>query len=511
MTISADIDERRVPPGEREAASRTSSHSAREQAEGRRATYLLYIAAGIAPRLAMFVLLMVFTRLLPVEEFGLFALVVTMGEILDTTTSNWVRIYILRDGTGGSNRGAGHLGRALSLGMGALLLALLVAAVAGPLVSEARSGDLVLGTVVYIVAFSLARLTLTFAQLGQRHVSYAAIEWARAAGIGVAIAIVASLQIQSFLPASLILSSITGGIAAVSLLFTLYGFPAPRMDGTGYRAALEFGLPIMLATLLAYTLGWFDRIIINHFAGPASVAMYVAAFAIARQPVELLIGPLNSYIFPILTRTYNDGRARDVAFMQTEVLTSILAISAAAVAGLTLLAEPVATLFFPADYHASVVNLIPLVATGTLFLTAKNFVFDNSFHLTKQTWLLLATMVPAALISIMLGIFLIRLYGDLGAGIAYVASTLIALVISATVSLRVFSFEIPWRALARIATATAAASALTWVVVAMALRLGEAVQIVAGFVAFSLTYAVVLTALGISIRRLVELPWAAGR
>jgi hypothetical protein len=79
------------------------------------------------------------------------------------------------------------------------------------------------------------------------------------------------------------------------------------------------------------------------------------------------------------------------------------------------------------------------------------------------------------------------------------------------VSLRVFSFEIPWRALARIATATAAASALTWVVVAMALRLGEAVQIVAGFVAFSLTYAVVLTALGISIRRLVELPWAAGR
>lgn len=511
MTVSADLDARRGLPGVAETAADASRKPAHERAEGRRAIYLLYIAAGMAPRLAMFALLMVFTRLLPVAEFGLFALVVTIGEILDSTMSNWVRIYILRNGTGGGTMPAGRLGRALGLSAGTLLLALLVAAAAVPFISGVRSSELLLGTLVYIVAFSLARLTLTFAQLRQLHVSYAAIEWARAAGIAAAIAIVAALGIRSFLPASLILSSITGGIAAVSLLFTLYGLPRPRFLGYGYGAALTFGLPIMLASLLGYTLGWFDRLIINHFAGPVAVAMYVAAFAIARQPVELLIGPLNNYIFPILTRTYNDGRLRDVALMQRETLTSIIAISVAVVAGLTLLAEPMATLFFPASYHANVVKLIPLVAAGTLLLTVKNFVFDNSFHLTRQTWLLLATMVPAAVISISAGIVLIRLYGDLGAGLAFLGSTLLALVVSATVSLRVFSFELPWLALGKITVAAAAASVPTWLLLPPMSQLGAAAQIAAGVAAFSLTYALALTALGIPVRRLVELPWAAGR
>ncbi len=512
MTVSIDLDARHAAPRAGDGPSSSStSNVARVQIDVRRATYLLYIAANVAPRLAMFVLLMVFTRVLPVQEFGLFALVVTIGEILDTTASNWVRVYILRTDAGAERMGAHRLGRALGLGSGALLLSLLVAVVTVPLVSDVRNSELLLGTLAYIVAFSLARLTLTFAQLMQRHVAYAVIEGARAAGIAAAIAIVASMHVQSFLPACLILSVITGTVCAVSLLFTLRGLPAPQMVGAGYRAALEFGLPFMLASLLSFTLGWFDRIIVNYFAGPASVAVYVAAFAIARQPVELLIGPLNNYIFPVLMRRYNNGTAREVAVMQTEALTSIIAISAAAVAGLTLLAQPLATLFFPVDYRASVANLIPLVAVGTLFLTAKNFVFDNSFHLTKRTWLLLATMVPPAIISIAMGVVLIRLYGDLGAAVAYVASTLVALVVSAVVSLRVFSFEMPWRALAKIALATAAAAALTWVAQPLVTRFGAWAQIAAGFVTFSTVYAVVLTWLGISIKRLIELPWVADR
>src|SRR5262249_43178104 len=162
--------------------------------------------ANIAPRVAMFVLLMVFTRVLPVEQFGLFALVITMGEILDMTAANWVRVYILRAEAGASGLSARRLGRALGLNFGATLLSTSIAAIAVPLVSDGHAGALVLGTITYIVAFSLARLTLTFAHLTQRHVVYAVIEAARAVGIATTIAIVALTHIHSFLPACLILS-----------------------------------------------------------------------------------------------------------------------------------------------------------------------------------------------------------------------------------------------------------------------------------------------------------------
>src|SRR5215813_432697 len=175
MTVSVDLDARLEKPEARGIAARARASAALIG----RATYLLYIGANIAPRVAMFVLLMVFTRVLPVHEFGLFALVITMGEILDMTASNWVRVYILRAEAGAKRLSAPRLGRALTLSWGSMLFSLVVAAIAVPMVSDERAGDLVLGTSVYIVAFSIVRLTLTFAQLTQRHVVYAVIEGAR--------------------------------------------------------------------------------------------------------------------------------------------------------------------------------------------------------------------------------------------------------------------------------------------------------------------------------------------
>jgi O-antigen/teichoic acid export membrane protein len=450
---------------------------------------------------------MVFTRVLPVQEFGLFALVVTMGEILDMTAANWVRVYILRTDAGLKNLTGRRLGRALSLSWGATLFSLAAAAVTVPLVSDIRDGDLVLGTLVYIVAFSLVRLTLTFAQLTQRHVAYAVIEGTRAVGIAMATAIVPLAHITSFLPASLILSFVTAAICGVSLIYTLRGLPRPHIPSSGYLAAFEFGLPFMLAALLSYTLGWFDRFIVNYFAGPSSVAIYVAAFALARQPVELLVGPLNNYIFPILVREYNNGRSAQAAAIQVGVLTSIIAISAATVCGLSLLAKPLATLFFPFSYRESVATLIPLIAAGTLFLTLKQFVFDNSFHITKRTWLLLGTMLPSAILSIALGIVLIRSCGNLGAALTYVIATFLALSVSAWASLKAFWFPIPWIRLLGIAAAAAAASAVTWLMLPFAAKFGMLAEVAAGGIVFSAVYAGVLMLCGISIRHLIELPW----
>jgi O-antigen/teichoic acid export membrane protein len=201
----------------------------------------------------------------------------------------------------------------------------------------------------------------------------------------------------------------------------------------------------------------------------------------------------------------------EAANIQTGSVTAILAISSAAVAGLSLLAQPLATLFFPVDYRASVATLIPFGALGTLFLMLKQFVFDNSFHITRRIWLLLATMIAPASVSIALGIVLIRVYGDLGAAVTYAISTLIALATSATASLRVLHFEIPWRKVLAIVAAMLAAGCLTWMAARGAAPYGALAEIVVGALTFLAVYAAILMPFGISIRHLVDLSFVPAR
>src|SRR5262249_35388431 len=126
---------------------------------------------------------------------------------------------------------------------------------------------------------------------------------------------------------------------------------------------------------------------------------------------------------------------------------------------------------------------------------------------TQRTWLLLGSMLPSAIVSIALGIVLIRTCGNLGAAVTYVVATLLALVISAWASLNAFRFSIPWSRLLGIAAAAAAASAVTWPILPLAARFGMLSEIAAGSIAFSAVYAGVLMLCGVPIRHLIELPW----
>ncbi|MHB8648252.1 MAG: hypothetical protein ACYDAR_20930, partial [Thermomicrobiales bacterium] len=119
--------------------------------------YFIYVAASVAPRAAMFVCFVVLTRVLPVAEYGLFALVVTLGEILDMTSTNWVRVHLLRTEAGATMMRPRRLGRALGLSCGATLLALAAAVLLVPFVNEARKGELVVATVAYVAAFAALR------------------------------------------------------------------------------------------------------------------------------------------------------------------------------------------------------------------------------------------------------------------------------------------------------------------------------------------------------------------
>ena len=136
--------------------------------------------------------------------------ILTVGEILEMGSSNWVRVYLLRTEAGAGKMRPRQVGRALVLSAGGTCAALVASMVSAPFISAGRMSEMMLAVAVYIAAFALLRTTLTLAQLSRSHVPYAAIETGRALLIVTATIIAAVLYPTSFLPASLAFSLATG-------------------------------------------------------------------------------------------------------------------------------------------------------------------------------------------------------------------------------------------------------------------------------------------------------------
>jgi O-antigen/teichoic acid export membrane protein len=471
-----------------------------------RANVLLYFGANFMPRLAMFLLLLLLTRLLPMDDYGLFTLVVTTGEILDTAFGGWVRIFILSSESRPRRPSARRLGRILLLAGGSCILSLLIGLLI-PIMQPNLSGHFVIAVSMYVLAFASLRLGLTLLQTQQRHHLYAGIEMMRGLlALGGGIVAVYAIE-PTFLAASLGISFTTLGLAVIACATAMQHLPKPGLPAIGYRAPILFGIPLVTVALASQVVGWLDRFILNAALGPTSVALYAAAYALARQPVDLFSGSLNPYIFPMLVRSYSTEGRGAAGRIQSGNFIALVMLCGAVTVGIALLAKPFATLLLPDAYRTVAAQVMPWIAFATLCNGLKNFCFDNVFYIANRNWYQFATIAPAAVLSLVSGLLLIPLGGPVAAAMIAAASAILSLAISVWLSTRVLPFAVPRAAVFGLGVSLMLAF-LAALCTDDLLRLQPPlVSLVTATLAFVVVYAAALTALGFSLIRLLDRPW----
>ena len=469
-------------------------------------SYFLYLASGIAGRAAMLAVLIVMTRFLGAAEYGLFALVVTTGEIMDMIASNWIRIRFLRDEAGRRRIGAVRLGRMLILLAAMTFTACLAAIAISFVVSAPRAAPFALSTAAYITAFAMLRLCLTLMQQQRNHYGFASVELTRAI-LAPALAIGAAAATQSYFAASLAWSLATGLCATAGVAYLLRTQVRPRLARRGYARALAFGAPVSAVIVLSYSLGWYDRFILDQISGPAAVGVYAAAFALARQPVSLFLNAMNTYTFPRLAETYASSGSPGTAMAQSGLMVSMTGLGVPIAGGLIALSEPLAELILPPELALQAGQIIPVIAAGTLLINLKLFVFDNSFYVTQKTGLLIGYMIPVALTGLGASISLIWLYGLHGAAAAYLLSGTIALIASIAVSRKALPFPILGKRIAGIIAAAVTASAAAYMVSSYASAAGPLVSLVSGGTALVAVYLIALAAMRFPLLGALTEPW----
>ena len=407
---------------------------------------LIYAPAILATRLSALLILVIATRLIDLDEYGLLALVVTVGEMTDAAVTNWLRIALLRlGGKGEVTRGSLLVaGRLLVL---STLVALAVSTVASAIVVPERMADFSLAAGAYLVAGAINRFALTTLQMQQRHGIYSLLEFLRAAlqlllpVLAVAVFPPTFLTVSLGSSAGVLLAGLVGGGLAASRVVA----GPPRFTWIEFFA---LGVPLILMAVVGFGLTNFERIVLKVYYDAGSVAIFAAAFALARQPIDMLGNAVNMGAFPEAVSRFDTDGPGAVGQFLSHMLALMLGLILPAAALLVALSGPLTELLLPAEYHDRFGLLFPLIAISVVCANVTNFVYGTMLHAHKKTNLLVVVSLIGSAATIALSFLLVPPYGSDGAAMALAGGAVVNLLVTFAASERLTRLPIPWREVA---------------------------------------------------------------
>jgi len=413
-------------------------------------------------RLSSLLLLIFATRLVDRAEYGYLTLVVTVGEFTDVAVTSWLRIALLRlGGKGDITRGTLML--AIRVVATTTLIGVLAAAFASRFITPDRWGEFATAVSAYLAVSAFSRLALTILQMQQRHTVYSLLESTRALlqlvlPLAAALLVSRSFIVMSLASSTAILLAGTGAAWAASRALV------PGRARFTHRELFALGIPLLAVAAAGFGLNSVERVMLKIYYDAGAVAVFAAAYALARQPIDTIANVINMGGFPEMVSLF-DREGPDAAARHLGAQMSLLGrLSFPVVAMIMVLGPEISTLFLPAGYHQSAAILFPLVALNVLAANFTTFVFENVIHAHKKLWLLMWSIGPASLMTITLSILLIPKFAEIGAALALLGGTLTSLGVVIIVSRRLMVVPVPWRDLGTslgVAVATGLAAWLT--------------------------------------------------
>jgi O-antigen/teichoic acid export membrane protein len=196
-----------------------------------------------------------------------------------------------------------------------------------------------------------------------------------------------------------------------------------RVDIT--KSMLAYGLPLVFNLVSYWVLQLSDRYLLSLFGSLAQTARYAAAYTLGSAMLVVVMGPF-TLAWP--TTMFAIAKRKDALQIFKLVFRWFSLFLLFAAFGLSFVGTILLDLLFPVSYH-SAASVIPVVAVSIAFYGVY-YVFMTGANVVRKTWLAAVFMTIAAIVNVVLNLFLIPHYQAMGAA----ASTLIAYVVLALVA-----------------------------------------------------------------------------
>jgi O-antigen/teichoic acid export membrane protein len=408
---------------------------------------LSYLFAILVPRASSFLIVILLTRALPLDKYGGFALVVTMGEMLDGIGGGWVRIILIRE-EAKKGRFGPMFGRVAVLGLASTSIMCVVGFFLGRWLIMPGAGLFTIAVLSYTICFGVLKFALTCLQVRSQDRAYGILEIVRSL-ITLCAALVLARVTDSYVSVSLGISFTAAAFALLALRIALRGQQIV-IPHDAYASLLRLGAPLAFAQVLSLGIQTLDRLLLQIFLDSATLGLYTAAFTIGRQPIDMLANAVNMVGFPALVRSHADANLEAASAVIRQNLLSVLMWCLPVIALFMAVGAQAVELVLPPSYWASANLLTPLVMLGALCFALKHFVFENVFHVTRKNWSAVVCLAPGTIVAVIAQFALIPRYGMIGAAASFVLGGATGLVTTMTISRKLVASVVPWNDVLRV-------------------------------------------------------------
>ena len=452
-----------------------------------------YLPVQVAQMLVGFGGVAVFTRIMPADEYGRYAIAIAALSLTHILTFTWLEAAVARFHARAEQRGRlrDHLATAYGL-------YLVIAVVAGAL--------LVLGVHILPVEPRLqAALSFAIVSLLLRALLQIGMETHRASGdVGRYSALEASYLMVGFLVGiGVILTTDLGaagifvgtGVAALAML--IFDLPVMLRRAAGgrrqkVRAAsfARYGAPLSMSLIFEHLLSVGDRFLIAAFIGQGAVGMYAAGYGLADRLLDVIFIWFGAAVWPLTIKAFEkDGTAAAQAMAgRAAGLMGMICFPAAA--GLALVSAPLTTLIIGESVRAQAAAILPWIALSGLMKGMMTYYFHEAFTLTRKTGAMATIMAVSAALNLGLNLVLIPVFGIAGAAMATVIAYALALAACAILGRRHFVLPLPWTDWIKAGAATAIMAAAVfalpdlgtaWLDLALKAGIGGVVYVISAY------------------------------
>jgi O-antigen/teichoic acid export membrane protein len=416
-----------------------------------------YAPANVLPALVSFLSIYVFTRLVSPQEYGRYALVVSVTLLCQAAFFYWLQVgttrFVARAHKEGRLPALVSTAYRLFLVAAVVLSALYAAALYTIPGARALRAELWLGLAL-ILARSLTALNQAFTRGGLHVWRYNLVECGQSLlGFAIGLLLIKAFKLAD---AGILLGLIAGAlVVALPGLLATRGLAVAPIDGQDARLLLRFGLPLTAYCAMNYMLATSDRLLVEHFLGPAAVGVYSVSYNLADKAVTSVFLAVSLAAFPLaVSKLEREGpeAARHQLYRNG---TALLGLAIPASAGLIALCGPLTSVLVGPSFREEARQILPWIAMASVLCGLQVHFFDHAFHLGRRTELCVFSIGPAVLLNLLFNVLLLPRFGLMGAVYATLAGYAVALAGSILVGRRVFQIRFPFRPLLRVLSASA--------------------------------------------------------
>ncbi|MFV0429707.1 MAG: oligosaccharide flippase family protein [Arachnia sp.] len=403
---------------------------------------------------------MIMARLIAPEQFGVFAVALTVWMILGTLAEFGLGTDIIR-----SKHPARIIPTVATIGLVASGLLALGMALGAPLIAASFSTPDAAGLISWMsIGLLLMGLSIVPSALLHREYRQGTLFAINAAGLVASLATMTTLALLGFGPVALV----AGHLAqqSVALIGQLIATKFPLRLGWDpdiARASIKVSAPLAAANLVSWLLITVDNMLVARGMDSEALGFYLLAFNVSSWPMSAIGSSVRVVALPAFAHV-EDEQLRNAGFVRASAL--VFAVGALIGTGLATMAPQVVQVLYGTPWLPAADALAGLAVFGitrVIFDLTATFLIARGSTLAvlavQLVWI--AAMVPAMILAI-------GWFGLAGAGWAHVAVALVIVVPGYLICLRRHGVRAAQLGVAMLRPALAA------VVLALVLGLGVA-------------------------------------